>query len=503
VTTKTDSDIAAKGDLSWTEFRLQLMRKASEDLLLRPARAVNPGVRQVIKYPNWYEHFQGLGFDLAEQPALFDGVYTGTETRDSELTDQNLQSYESYLIFRYFENIAPGRNGGGWVDTFSIRHVDRYAEQLWNTLFAGAPEITLFEWSGLLRNAPPGQRGRWQKVPTSFDYDGMQRRYASRAPVGAPTEPDYAGVAGYALEQVDALLGRLARPVGVASYRPCRALGEDFLHNYLGMIGIPMDLYPVYPTNANLVLLTEAAAFDPQIVAKIKGQLTGGGTVIMTSGLLRALQGKGIEDIVELQYTDRKILATEYLAGFGPGNGAALGAEEQPAILFPDIRFLTNDSWPIVRALANGRGYPLLLLNRYSRGTLYVWTIPDNFNDLYRLPVSVTSAIKDYVMRGFPVRLDGPSQVALFAYDNDAFIIESYRDEAVEVSVGLRGDVKRLQNLATGEWIEGTPPVREPWRRRGEGEPRTTFKVRLQPHSYTGFAPESPVASVEARRAAF
>ncbi len=152
------------------------------------------------------------------------------------------------------------------------------------------------------------------------------------------------------------------------------------------MIGIPIELYPAFPTNANLVLLTEAAASDPEIVAKIKAQLVAGKSVVITSGLLRALQGKGIEDIVELQYTDRKILAHEYQGGFGPGDAAGLGNEQAGDILFPDIRFLTNDAWQLVRALANGRGYPLLLMDHYSKGILYVWTIPDNFNDLYRLP---------------------------------------------------------------------------------------------------------------------
>ncbi|TAL00233.1 MAG: hypothetical protein EPO07_09985, partial [Verrucomicrobia bacterium] len=108
VTTKFDSDIAAKGDRSWTQFRLDLMNGASENLLLKPARAVNPKVKMVIKFPNWYEHFHGSGFDLDKQPRLFDGIYTGTETRDPEITDQNLQQYESYQIFRYFENIKPG-----------------------------------------------------------------------------------------------------------------------------------------------------------------------------------------------------------------------------------------------------------------------------------------------------------------------------------------------------------------------------------------------------------
>ena len=126
VTTKTDSDIAAKGDRSWTQFRLDLMDEAAENLIVKPAKAINPKIKLVIKFPNWYEHFQGLGFDLDKEPKLFDGIYTGTETRDPEITDQNLQQYESYQIIRYFENIAPGRNGGGWVDTYSFRYVDRY-----------------------------------------------------------------------------------------------------------------------------------------------------------------------------------------------------------------------------------------------------------------------------------------------------------------------------------------------------------------------------------------
>ena len=108
VTTKNDSDIAAKGNKSWTQFRLELMDDAAENLIVKPARAVNPKVKMVIKFPNWYEHFQGSGYDLDREPRIFDGIYTGTETRDPVITDQHLQQYESYEIIRYFENIAPG-----------------------------------------------------------------------------------------------------------------------------------------------------------------------------------------------------------------------------------------------------------------------------------------------------------------------------------------------------------------------------------------------------------
>ena len=90
---KCDLCIKAKGTKSWTNYRLELMTEAARSLIINPSKAVNPKVKIVIKYPNWYEHFQGLGFDLEKEPKMFDGIYTGTETRDrSEEHTSELQS---------------------------------------------------------------------------------------------------------------------------------------------------------------------------------------------------------------------------------------------------------------------------------------------------------------------------------------------------------------------------------------------------------------------------
>jgi hypothetical protein len=491
VNTKDDSDIAAKGHRSWTQFRLDLMDDAAENLIIKPARAVNPKVKLIIKFPNWYEHFQGLGYDLDKEPKLFDGIYTGTETRDPIFTDQHLQQYESYEIIRYFENIKPGGNGGGWVDTYSIRYIDRYAEQLWDTMFAKARQMMLFEWSAMSRPIQPGDRAAWQDMHTSFEYDEMLA-YRPNETNTAPAKPTVARVAGYSLDQVDIFLGQLGNPIGIQSYRPYQSTGEDYLHNYLGMIGIPIDLHPEFPTNADLVLLTESAKFDPDIVAKIKNQLVAGKSVVITSGLLRALQGKGIEDIAEVQYTDRKVLARDYISGFGAGTGTSLGGQKDDDILFPEIEFLTNDAWPLVRAIANGNGYPLLLMDRYSKGILYIWTIPENFNDLYSLPPAVTTAIKNYIMRGFPVRVDGPSQIALFAYDNHTFIVESYSPKEADVKISTIGVFTKLRNLVTGEEINGQAPAQPQGfgRQQQFVENRESFGMHLLPHSYEVFAVE-------------
>lgn len=85
-----------------------------------------------------------------------------------------------------------------------------------------------------------------------------------------------ARAAGYTFEKVDKFLGRLGKPVGVESYKPYHSTGEDFLHNYLGMCGIPMDLVPEFPVGEKMILLTECAKFDPAIVEKIKSQLVAG-----------------------------------------------------------------------------------------------------------------------------------------------------------------------------------------------------------------------------------
>jgi hypothetical protein len=481
--TKTDSDIAAKDGKSWSQFRLGLMDEVAQDLVVNAARAVNPNVKITIKFPNWYPHFQGLGYDLDKEPKIFNSIYTGTETRDPVATDQQLQQYESYQIFRYFESIKPGGNLGGWVDTYDIRYIDRYSEQLWDTMFAKAPEITLFNWDALLVPAVPGDRDTWKSLDTTFNYDAM---LAWQKDSGVSGPADMATVAGYSLAEVDPIVGQLGRPIGLKSYKPYQSSGEDYLHNYLGMIGIPIDLSPTFPTDADMVLLTESAKYDPQIVGKIEGQLRAGKNVVITSGLLHALQRHGIEDIVQMHESGQILGIQKYWGAFGPGGGADLG--ESKPILVPRISFLTNDAWPVVRGTANGYAAPLLLMDRYSKGMLFVLTIPENFNDLYRLPQAVLTAIRSYLLQQFPVQLDAPSQVGLFVYDNDHFVVESYRDAPVDVTVSVLGRHSQVRNTVTGAVVSGEPVPLRPKGQMPLTEERTSFKLTILPHSFVALA---------------
>ena len=481
--TKYDSDIAAKGNKSWTQFRLDLMDEASRDLIVDPAKAVNPKVKVIIKYPNWYEHFQGNGYDLKNEPAIFDGIWTGNETREPDMTSQHLQQYESYEISRYFENISPGRNGGGWVDTGGLRYVDRYAEQLWDTMLAKAPTIMLFKWTELLNPATPGQRQAWSAIHTSLDYQQLVDEYQKAHPGLGST---MAGVAGYALGEIDPIVGKLGNPIGIASYKPYDSSGEDFLQNYFGMLGIPIEMSPTFPTGAKEVLLTQEAAYDPQLVAKIKSLLEAGGNVIMTSGLVHALQDKGLGDLLDLRYTARKAIVDKYSAGFGQ-----VEEGNSPGVLIPEIDFYTNDAVPMLQGFANGNSFPILLSDRYSKGIIYILTIPDNFNDLYSYPVGVVSAIKNVLTESFPVRMDGPSKVSLFAYDNHAFVVESYLDHPTTVTVSITGGIAKITNMETGDTITGqasTPRRGYGGRILSRSPARMNFQLTVLPHSYVAFS---------------
>ncbi len=483
---KCESCIKAKGKKSWPDFRLELMRGAAKNLVVRPAKEANPKVKMVIKYPNWYEHFQGCGFDLEVEPKIFDGIYTGTETRDPVYTDQHLQQYESYLIFRYFENIKPGGNGGGWVDTGAMYYMDRYAEQLWLTMFAKAPEITLFNFSRILRPIPQELRGDWQGTGTSFDFDEMMKPV--KLADGTTVEPtSMARAAGYSFEQIDGFLGKLGKPVGVKSYKPYHSTGEDFLQNYFGMCGVPMDLVPEFPSGANIVFLTESAKFDDKIVDKIKAQLVAGKKVVITSGLYKALQGKGIEDIVELRIGDDKALTKQFWSRRGVWGRQGVVYESESEILIPQIKYLTNDSWEELSCLANGVGYPIIHSADYANSRMYILTIPDNYGDLYNYPAEVLWQIREVLMPDFKVRLQGPSQVALFVYDNGTFIVESFRNEPVDIKIVADGQIGKLRDLVSDEQMTGEVLAGHPrWGGRAAPD-RTTFAMQIKPHSFRVF----------------
>ncbi|MBO4718446.1 MAG: hypothetical protein J5658_01100 [Prevotella sp.] len=481
---KNDDEIAAKGTKSWTEYRLRLMADAGRELVVEPAKKVNPKVKVIIKYPNWYDHFHGLGFNLEEEPLYFDGLWTGTETRDPA-SAQHLQNYLSYNIVRYFDNIAPGKNGGGWVDAGGINmSMDRYAEQLHLTMLSKTPEIILWNYMQLndVKIQPEMMRAKWQDAGgNSFRYDEMVAPFKKGGKTITPTT--MARFASVTLQQTDKLVGKLGKPIGLVSYKPYHSSGEDFLQNYLGMIGLPMDMHPQFLTDRQQILLTEQAAKDPQVVEKIKAQLKKGGDVIITTGLLKAIREK-IADVCELYCGNLKAIVNDF--GY-------MGKSEREFII-PQVKYFTNDAWEVVsagRPLNGGvSGYPILLRDTYSNGMLFVLTIPDDFGNLYDYPAAALNVIRRAMSKDIGAYIEGPAKVALFPYDNKTLVVENFNDEAVSVNVVINEKVGSLRNLLTGDSYQ--PKEQQPttmrWRSRFSGyhDGAAVFSIQLPAHSYIG-----------------
>ena len=124
-------------------------------------------------------------------------------------------------------------------------------------------------------------------------------------------------------------------------------------------------------------------------------------------------------------------------------------------ILIPRY-YLTNDSWEIISALDDTNGWPILHLADYSKGKFYVWTIPDNFVELYNLPELVLNRLRQVVGGDLGVRLEGPAKISLFVYDNHSFVVHSFLDQEVSVKILLEEKCNEITDAATGEKISGT-----------------------------------------------
>ncbi|MFC2137721.1 hypothetical protein ACFLTE_06055, partial [Bacteroidota bacterium] len=319
-----------------------------------------------------------------------------------------------------------------------------------------------------------------QGQQTSFDFNEMMQ--SVNYSVEEPEIPEnLARVAGYSLEKVDNIIGYTGKPIGIKTYKPYHSIGEDFLQNYLGMIGLPMDQVPYFPEGEDFILLTESSKYDSEIISRIKKQLSEGKIVIITSGLLKALQDKGLDDIVELRYTDRKMMVSNYTTG-----RYQLVKGDKP-VMINQIQYLTNDSWEIVSGISGANGWPILHMADYSKGKLFVFTIPDNFADLYNLPEAVLNKIRQVICSDLDIYLVAPASVSIYLYDNNTFIVESFVDTTVSFNVISKDKFTKITDITSEDEIKGE--LRKATRSRDgfSGISKKVYNISLKPHSFRIF----------------
>jgi hypothetical protein len=245
------------------------------------------------------------------------------------------------------------------------------------------------------------------------------------------------------------------------------------------MLGLPMEIVPRFPEDEALILLTETAATDNTIVEKIERQVRSGKSVVITSGLLRALQPRGIERIAEIEHTGRVALTSQFLVGFQMTEGSK-------PILIPQLAYRTNDSWELVSAIEGENGWPLLHDADYGKGHLYVLTVPENFADFYNYPAAALNEIRRVLTPQLPVRIEAPSRISLFVYDNGTFIVHNFRDEPTEIAAVVPSHRESITDINSGEQMATT--VRQvPARGNSGASEQTLVRFTIPAHTFRAF----------------
>ena len=422
--------LEAKGKRSWAEYRTSLMAGFSSEVI-RQARSVNPACRVIIKFPNWYDSYQETGYCPERQKDIFDGIFTGTETRNMVYDQQHLPRYLSYSLPRYLERLAPGKNGGGWIDLgFSKDNLNYWLAQASFTVLSGAKELMLFNFSEL---------------------------------TGSAALPPLAPV----LSQMDKVLESAGQPAGLAAYEPCGSVGEDFIMQYMGMLGIPFEPLPEWNPDREdeSIFLDERAACDKDIVEKLKAHLLKGKKALVTTGFLKAAYDRGIQDITSIRFTGRRVSGREYWIDSYSLNRKTYhtGSEK---INLEVLEYRTNATWCEAAVVSGECNFPLLLSDSYGDGCMYTLNVPDNFSDLYHLPGEVIGYITKCAAPHLPLYLESPAKHSTFLYDNGMFGIVSFRPYLEDVKVVLKGEeISALEDINTGEVLYPVMVKPEPLRR--------------------------------------
>jgi hypothetical protein len=248
---------AAKGDRSWREYRDKLMLQMSRENVLGAARSVNPKVKIILKFPQWYDDYQNRGYVVDQETELYDRIWVGTELRDPS-SDQwgHKQQYEGFFLYRWLTDVAGSKTGGGWFDPFGTDPIT-YLDQAYVTVLAGAPEVMLFHYGSLI--SPQYQA----------EAEALARHRA----------------------ELDRLSTFAQRWTGIPAYKPVSSDpgDEPYIFDQIGMLGVPLAPTAHFPAGKRVALFTVHSLSDSDFVPELTQFLAARGTALVTESLAHRL----------------------------------------------------------------------------------------------------------------------------------------------------------------------------------------------------------------------
>ena len=388
--------------------RRDLLVRLIDSMMYKPARAVRPSVRLIIKIPQWYDRLQEYGYDPARMTAASDGIWVGAETRNPDTYESGyVQPMEGYVNFRWLASVAGSKIGGAWFDFIDCT-AQNYLDQAYQSVLAGARELTLFNLGNLMR--------------------------------GHPGQPLFQAALPKLLELAEKVRGRPAS--GIAYYKPSSSDGDEnlYLMEYLPMVGLPIVPVAKFPSGWPVIFLGSQAAADHDLLASIKRELARGATLVLTPALLRRIDRQaanmaGVTVSPQLQ----------------PGMAGGLEVDLSLAVTRAETR---------VSIPADGKPVPLVTMRKNGRGRILVanvrafsgdypkdpeWIFPPEKLGLPELAQPLADALRRDLLKPLKTSLAAPSKVAFYML-SDASVLYNFRNEPVEVKL----DGKVIQVPANG-----------------------------------------------------
>jgi hypothetical protein len=223
---------------------------------------VNPKVKVIIKYPQWYDEFHERGYDVIRETADFDRIWVGTETRDyHDKRWGGTVQYEAYFIMRWLGGIGQAKCGGGWFDPYGTTE-KTYVEQARQTVLGGARESLLFCYGSLLRDTGPK------------NVEALRKSI-----------PELLAVAEQVIRR---------KAIGIAAYKPPSSHPENErrVFDFVGMMGLPFLPCHEFPADARSAFFSVHALKDPKLTERLSAFIASGKPVLVTDGLAVRLSGK-------------------------------------------------------------------------------------------------------------------------------------------------------------------------------------------------------------------
>ena len=247
----------AKGSKSWSEYRCDLMLDVSRTRILAAAKKINPKVKIIIKYPQWYDKFHERGYDVVRQTEAFDLIWVGTESRDPDSTRWGRKAqYESYFIMQWLGKIGGEKTGGGWFDPYGTSP-PTYVEQARQTILGQARNALLFCYGSLQEGQAAADVARLrEEIPALFKLAQLVRG-KSIIGIHAPKPPN----------------------------SPPKQ--EEYIFDFVGMLGVPLVPATNVDPEAKAAFFSQHALADPDFTGKLDKMLRAGKPVLITSHLAR------------------------------------------------------------------------------------------------------------------------------------------------------------------------------------------------------------------------